>query len=184
MACDYEPIHWITSVENPRARLLRVIPGTARANRHSATGTHKQVLVMRIKVEAEKIRPITRSSTLQRGLEHLESSPSTSGWISSSTRTTTAKVEACVRAPNPWFPPIQELYVVVFVDGACSYNGRDEPRPGTGVWFGPDDPLNVSRTARGRRPITLPKSKPLSKPLKELRMLESRKQELTLTPHI
>ena len=23
LACDYEPIHWITYVENPRARLLR-----------------------------------------------------------------------------------------------------------------------------------------------------------------
>ena len=57
----------------------------------------------------------------------------------------------CVQAPNPWFPSFQEPYVDVFLDGACRYNGRGEPRTGIGVWFGPDDPLNVSRPARGRQ---------------------------------
>ena len=57
----------------------------------------------------------------------------------------------CIRAPSPWVSPIQESYVDVFVDGACLYNGKGEPRAGIGVWFGPNNPLNVSRPARGRQ---------------------------------
>ena len=57
----------------------------------------------------------------------------------------------CVRVPNPWFPPLQEPHIDVFVNGACSYNGRGEPRAGIGVWFRQDDPLNISRPARGRQ---------------------------------
>ena len=57
----------------------------------------------------------------------------------------------CIRAPNLWFPPIQEPYVDVFVDSACSYNGEGEPRAGMEVWFGPDNLVNVSRPDRGRQ---------------------------------
>ena len=47
--------------------------------------------------------------------------------------------------PSPWLAPLQDTYVDVYVDGACSYNGRGEPRAGIGVCFGLNHPLNVSR---------------------------------------
>ena len=60
-------------------------------------------------------------------------------------------VPPCIRPLNPWFSPLQEPYVDVYVDGAWSYNGPGEPRAGVGVWFGIDHPLNVSRPTRGRK---------------------------------
>ena len=77
-----------------------------------------------------------------------------------------------IRAPSPWFPPIQEPYVDVFVDGACSYNGTGEPRAGIGVWFGPNNPLNVSRRPEVDKQTMLPKSRRPLGQLKEFRTLE------------
>ena len=51
----------------------------------------------------------------------------------------------------PWLSQNQDPYVDVYIDGACSYNGSDESKAGIGVWFGPNNPLNVSRPVRGRR---------------------------------
>ena len=53
--------------------------------------------------------------------------------------------------PNPWLPTLEEPYVDVFVDGACSCNRRGEPKAVIGIWFGPGHPLNVSRPAHGRQ---------------------------------
>ena len=50
-----------------------------------------------------------------------------------------------------WSAPLQDTYIDVYVDGACSYNRRGEPRTGIGVWFGPNHPLNVSRLSQGRQ---------------------------------
>ena len=47
-----------------------------------------------------------------------------------------------VPPPGPWFPSL-ESYVDVFIDGSCSFNGRDEPSAGIGVWFGQDSTVNV-----------------------------------------
>ena len=52
---------------------------------------------------------------------------------------------------SPWSAPLQDTYVDVYVDGACSYNGRGEPRAGIGVWFRPNLPLNVSRPSQRRQ---------------------------------
>ena len=41
-------------------------------------------------------------------------------------------------------------YVNVYTDGACSSNGRDNPRAGLGVWFGDNHPMNVSKPLEGR----------------------------------
>jgi len=37
----------------------------------------------------------------------------------------------------------------VYTDGACSNNGQEGAKAGIGVWFGEDDPRNVSRTIEG-----------------------------------
>ncbi|XP_076755006.1 ribonuclease H1 [Xylocopa sonorina] len=41
-------------------------------------------------------------------------------------------------------------YVNVYTDGACSSNGGKNPRAGIGVWFGDNNPLNVSEPVIGR----------------------------------
>ena len=41
-------------------------------------------------------------------------------------------------------------YVIVYTDGACISNGRDNPRAGIGVWFDDNHPMNVSKPLRGR----------------------------------
>ncbi|XP_053141919.1 ribonuclease H1 isoform X4 [Hemicordylus capensis] len=42
-------------------------------------------------------------------------------------------------------------YAVVYTDGCCSSNGRHKARAGTGVYWGPDHPLNSSDRLSGRQ---------------------------------
>lgn len=42
-------------------------------------------------------------------------------------------------------------HVVVYTDGCCSSNGRSEARAGTGVYWGPNHPLNSSDRLPGRQ---------------------------------
>uniref|UniRef100_U3FBI5 Ribonuclease H1 n=1 Tax=Micrurus fulvius TaxID=8637 RepID=U3FBI5_MICFL len=42
-------------------------------------------------------------------------------------------------------------YIVVYTDGCCSCNGRQEARAGTGVYWGPGHPLNNSERLHGRQ---------------------------------
>lgn len=37
----------------------------------------------------------------------------------------------------------------VYTDGACEKNGKEGARAGVGVWFGAEDPRNVSRPVHG-----------------------------------
>ena len=39
-----------------------------------------------------------------------------------------------------------EITHIVYTDGACSNNGKPYARAGYGVYFGKDDPRNVSET--------------------------------------
>lgn len=39
----------------------------------------------------------------------------------------------------------------VYTDGACSRNGTPEARAGYGIYFGKDDPRNVSERVQGRQ---------------------------------
>lgn len=41
-------------------------------------------------------------------------------------------------------------HVVIYTDGACSNNGRSGAKAGLGVWWGHDDPRNVSEPLAGR----------------------------------
>ena len=158
LACDYEPIHWITYVENPGARLLRwrlrpqdyqykfeykqgklnrgveALSGNpatdtdstcstessedsdnsevmsrsnspsqrksnseiTRTSGDSPTGSRKQVLVIRNKVEVERSKPVTRSVTQQARPGFLQVAPSTSGRVPRPTKTAKAKKEIAV----------------------------------------------------------------------------------------
>ncbi|KAF2363007.1 Ribonuclease H1 N-terminal [Trinorchestia longiramus] len=40
--------------------------------------------------------------------------------------------------------------VVVYTDGCCEMNGRNGARAGIGVYFGPENPMNISQPVRGR----------------------------------
>ena len=42
-----------------------------------------------------------------------------------------------------------EADMYVYTDGACSNNGRPGSKAGIGIWFGPDDPRNVSERLEG-----------------------------------
>ncbi|XP_061478834.1 ribonuclease H1 isoform X2 [Rhineura floridana] len=42
-------------------------------------------------------------------------------------------------------------YAVVYTDGCCSSNGRNNARAGTGVYWGPNHPLNSSERLPGRQ---------------------------------
>ncbi|KAM9200923.1 ribonuclease H1-like [Dugong dugon] len=39
----------------------------------------------------------------------------------------------------------------VYVDGSCKNNGRDGAKAGFGIFWGPDNPLNVSERVSGRQ---------------------------------
>lgn len=41
--------------------------------------------------------------------------------------------------------------LVVWTDGACQGNGRDGAVAGVGVWFGEDDPRNISEKLEGKQ---------------------------------
>ena len=41
--------------------------------------------------------------------------------------------------------------VVVYTDGACSYNGREGARAGIGVYWGDKHPFNVSERLGGKQ---------------------------------
>ena len=45
----------------------------------------------------------------------------------------------------------QNGFVLVYTDGACSYNGTPMAKAGIGVWWGDDNPLNVSEPISGRK---------------------------------
>ncbi|XP_015678779.2 ribonuclease H1 [Protobothrops mucrosquamatus] len=58
----------------------------------------------------------------------------------------------------PYTPPADKNeflymgdYVTVYTDGCCSSNGREAARAGTGVYWGPDHPLNNSERLHGRQ---------------------------------
>ncbi|XP_032068366.1 ribonuclease H1 [Thamnophis elegans] len=58
----------------------------------------------------------------------------------------------------PYSPPANKNefkyigdYTVVYTDGCCSSNGRQEARAGTGVYWGPGHPLNNSERLQGRQ---------------------------------
>ncbi|KAL7988032.1 hypothetical protein Chor_006951 [Crotalus horridus] len=58
--------------------------------------------------------------------------------------------------PRLWIqvqPPVGVAgdYVAVYTDGCCSSNGRQAARAGTGVYWGPDHPLNNSERLHGRQ---------------------------------
>ena len=40
--------------------------------------------------------------------------------------------------------------VVVYTDGCCEFNGQRGAKAGIGVYFGDDNPLNVSEPVKGR----------------------------------
>jgi len=46
--------------------------------------------------------------------------------------------------------PIQPDYYV-YTDGACSHNGKDHAKAGIGIFFGKDDPRNVSKRIVGKQ---------------------------------
>ena len=73
---------------------------TTRTGRDSLTGTRKQVLIIRNKVEAESLKPVTRSVTQQARPGSLHKAPSTSGRVPHPTKTARTKKEVAVN-PNP-----------------------------------------------------------------------------------
>jgi len=51
---------------------------------------------------------------------------------------------------NP-VPIIQNLDYYVYTDGACSNNGKPDAIAGIGIYFGPDDPRNISKKIEGKQ---------------------------------
>ena len=47
-------------------------------------------------------------------------------------------------------PPSRKGHVVVYTDGACSNNGYANAKAGIGVWWGENDPRNISEPLAGR----------------------------------
>lgn len=41
--------------------------------------------------------------------------------------------------------------IIVYTDGACSSNGKTNAKAGIGVYFGPDDPRNISAPVQGKQ---------------------------------
>lgn len=46
-------------------------------------------------------------------------------------------------------PAASDSFLSIYTDGACSGNGKANSRAGLGVWFGPNDPRNLSERVPG-----------------------------------
>jgi ribonuclease HI len=62
-------------------------------------------------------------------------------------------VPAVTTGPAPPIPKsvTEEPDYYVYTDGACSNNGQEGAKAGIGIWFGPEDPRNISRPIEGKQ---------------------------------
>ena len=66
--------------------------------------------------------------------------------LSPTTKTTSPfSSSACHNSMNDMHPSI------IYTDGACQGNGKDDARAGVGVFYGKNDPRNISTYLRGKR---------------------------------
>ncbi len=69
--------------------------------------------------------------------------------VSRTSRTSRAS-RSTSRAPKiPKSPKKADLYV--YTDGSCINNGRPDAKAGIGIFFGPDDPRNISKRVQGKQ---------------------------------
>lgn len=64
------------------------------------------------------------------------------------------EVASVASEPAPRVPPLpstsrRKRTIVIYTDGACTNNGKASAKAGVGVFFGPDDELNVSEKLSG-----------------------------------
>lgn len=99
--------------------------------------------IMRLTKEIVKLKELNEV-TSNVTMTVVESPEPVEGW--SPTTSTTPK-------PAPGVPEInlEEPHLKVFTDGACSNNGSSEARAGIGVYFGDNDPRNVSKRIEGKQ---------------------------------
>ncbi|KAL1124815.1 hypothetical protein AAG570_001436 [Ranatra chinensis] len=61
----------------------------------------------------------------------------------------TKKVQLDSEEGDKTFTKDSRGFIIVYTDGACTNNGRDGAKAGIGVWFGHNNPLNVSAPVEG-----------------------------------
>ena len=99
--------------------------------------------IMRLTKEIVKLKELNEV-TSNVTMTVVESPEPVEGW--SPTTSTTPKPEPEVSEIN-----LEEPHIKVFTDGACSNNGSSEARAGIGVYFGDNDPRNVSKRIEGKQ---------------------------------
>lgn len=99
--------------------------------------------IMRLTKEIVKLKELNEV-TSNVTMTVVESPKPVEGW--SPTTSTTPK-------PGKEVPEIslEETHLKVFTDGACSNNGSPEAKAGIGVYFGDNDPRNVSKRIEGKQ---------------------------------
>uniref|UniRef100_A0A5S6QN38 ribonuclease H n=1 Tax=Trichuris muris TaxID=70415 RepID=A0A5S6QN38_TRIMR len=101
------------------------------------TGIRKPVLLMKMNASGKKVGGTLPCSTLRsKGVKP----KSASRYVAKRPRKQKVQIGA---------DAVKEGFAVCYTDGACISNGRRKAKAGIGVYWGPDDPRNVSERLTG-----------------------------------
>jgi len=98
-----------------------------------------------------QVKPQVRHATVHNESRRKRASVPKSQASSGLTATSSSHDENRFPSSSNYNLPRTKGHVVVFTDGACLNNGRPNAKAGIGVWWGNNDPRNISEPLEGRQ---------------------------------